>query len=176
MPVRTRSIRNKTARSTKSTKINIIGSIMNRKNTSQNSSKTRYREWVRQKYYNPEIKVVQEIAPRSFADMCKGYTPSEQKKYFSAIHKYKNFTVKVLKDYLSRNGQPNVGDKEYLIRKCADGAAFGAIPECPVCSNSVLYYSMWTGFYYCIADKKECKAKFTKKEIKRNRWYAPKAE
>ena len=162
---------------------------------------------MRQKYYNPEIKVVQEITPRTFADMCKGYTPSEQKKYFgkhlfhvygihknhpnfrinsflAARHKYNNFTVKVLKDYLSRNGQPKVGDKgnyplskhvEHLVRKCADGAAFGAIPECPVCENSTLYYSMWTGFYYCVADKKQCKAKFTKKEIKRNRWYAPKA-
>ena len=91
-------------------------------------------------------------------------------------------SVSVLKDYLNRNGQPKVGLKgkpihtytlENLVRRCADGSTLGAIPDCPVCSKGPLYYSIWTGFYYCTIDKKTCKAKFTKSEIKRNRWYAP---
>ncbi|CAI2379949.1 unnamed protein product [Moneuplotes crassus] len=174
MPVRTRSLRNN-INSKKFSQIDVVNSVVTTKRTAKNSRKSLNKSKGRKRYSSPVIKVVSQRSPKPFSKFIKGYTLSEGKKYFAIKNKLILMTVKVLKDYLRTNNQPTTGDKERLVQRCADGLTLGSIPECPVCSKAVLNYSIWTGFYYCSDPTKKCRAKFTKTEIRRKKWYKARA-
>ena len=47
--------------------------------------------------------------------------------------KFSDYSNQQLKDLLKKNLQSMTGNKDDLIRKCADGSVLGRIPRCPKC-------------------------------------------
>lgn len=70
-------------------------------------------------------------------------TPAE----LVAYTKYSDLKVADLKQALGDNAQLKGGNKPELILRCADAAAFGSLPKCPVCDVGRLKFE--NGAYYC---------------------------
>ena len=51
---------------------------------------------------------------------------------------YRDLPADTLRRTLRENGQPDKGTKDELLRRCVDGAAWGAMPRCPCCARSTL--------------------------------------
>jgi hypothetical protein len=81
---------------------------------------------------------------------------SETKQSQTEIDKLKEYeeffmdkNVAELKSILKRNNQVLTGAKNDLVRRCAQGKLWGALPNCSNCFGGKLRYNMTTGEYSC---------------------------
>ena len=70
-------------------------------------------------------------------------------RYKKAVAEFSDMKNDKMKEYLKLNMQSRSGNKDELVRKCADGATLGAIPRCHTCGGGFLRFDQKTGVYKC---------------------------